>query len=462
MTTGNRVYDGRFPLKVPNLGTTTVGLYYAKTWSGGNSRAAKQPAPPKPVYERSRPPAKPVVKPNRLESLKDYRKRRREAKQRWRDEVKNWKNQRKQKPPKKTPKPRPPKQVMPPNAYDMTARKITYAAFQLKSTSAGTRPYDYLLTAQVKDFTHVPLRDVDHYAMIEKLRKKVYGSGWHPGVTAVEGKKALKMIGDSAKQLGGALRAFKGFMDGSLDTLRPVFRALGNPPDSRTAEKCERYSIQAREGYRSFSSAWLAFQYGWKPLVKDIDEGAAYIAKAIHDPGARHDRPIRTRKVFQGPNFIKYDTPASTELILHGRLTVHEVQYVITNTRADSPSKMPPLASLAAVAWETTPYSFVADWAIPISAYLQACRTAAQLKGTIVYSCKSTTRWFGLRMGSAFVKREAVGNLVPEYELVTLKRTVTDELNPPSPIGDLSADSVFGHWSRAVSAMALLSNLKLR
>lgn len=209
----------------------------------------------------------------------------------------------------------------------------------------------------------------------------------------------------------------------------------------------------------SLSQAWLAFQYGWKPLVGDLEDGAAYIAFATVGQGASLDRRVSTRETFVRES---NDTPGSGNVAFARRVTTHQVQYVINDVKTSGLSSLPPLASVAAIAWEIVPYSFVCDWVAPIGSYLQALRTTAQLTGTVVVSVKSDTSFTNVRGGTDILQVLSIeGPLPPRERLITFTRSVSKDLNPPTPLGDLSPSSIFPKWQRALNAVALLSNLKI-
>ncbi len=445
MTTGTTIADSRYSYTYKGA-SLKHGRYYKRTWTGTDSAARDKlkkltrQALPRPVFQGV-PPRQPG------ESRYDYVERRqvrlashKEALSIWRQNVKAFRQ-------------RYLRLFAKENSYSATIirrNEVAYAMY--RNTTAGP---DYFgppvpRSAGLSQYGHIPLDPKEHYRVIEKLRRKVYGSGFHPGIFLAEAPKALQMIGQSARQLSGAMVALR------KGNWRGVIRHLGEVPRGSYATARREY-IGFHEGRRTFSQAWLAFNYGWKPLVSDLEDGAAYLAYAMTD-ASTYGKSVKARRVV---TLQDSSVPDPLSISLCDRETVHAVQYKITNLRAASPF-LPSLISSAAVAWEVVPYSFIFDWVAPIGSYLQALRTAQDLKGTVVCSILSVTTYSGLRDPSSFKKPSYP--IVPDgyqEQYLTVSRTVTDELAPPTPIGNLSPGSVFSHWSRAVSSVALLNNLKI-
>jgi len=132
-----------------------------------------------------------------------------------------------------------------------------------------------------------------------------------------------------------------------------------------------------RKRVRSLDPAfdlWLEYKYGWLPLLSDVHG-------AVKDLNEREKEPYRTRVTVKSGNM------ASEEQVIRCRdsmggdyidwdmiiRTKHKCMVRLDYVRNDSP-----WASLShygitnplSVAWELVPWSFVADWFVPIGAYL--------------------------------------------------------------------------------------------
>lgn len=299
--------------------------------------------------------------------------------------------------------------------------------------------------------THLPIDAGQEYKLIAKLRRKAYGSGFHPGIFAAEMPKALKMIGDSA------LKLRRGLLHAALGNWRGVIRNLGRPTDVATKTISKAF-IGYREGQLTLSGLWLELQYGWRPLLGDLEAGSAFIAEQLVGGAAALSRRVcGTRNIHSEANY------SSTNVMYYRhKVTVTRLRYVITNLEASPVTGLPSLASVAAVPWELLPYSFVCDWVVPISDYLAALRTASDLKGTVVRSCKQTTTFsdVAVNRGTWDIGPIPLSGSGETREIMTFTRQVSSEIKPPLPIQDLSPGSIITSLTRAANAVALLKDLR--
>lgn len=173
-------------------------------------------------------------------------------------------------------------------------------------------------------------------------------------VTFAEGGKTVNMITDSVKKLGGAYSAFR------RGRFSQAAQALGiNKPKS------------------SLANNWLAYQYGWLPLVSD----AAGIAGTIRDhygPGRDDIFTVRTvaEQVRTGSFTLAGHTVTGNACLV----TFTDVFRVRAGLRLRITSRGDKFAagvglSLGDVlntAWELVPFSFVFDWFVGVGQYLES------------------------------------------------------------------------------------------
>ena len=450
MTTGSRTEDGRSTVSLttpsgqvnPGL---KVGRLITKTWSGTDNRANKgsywipRPSfPPRPDLD------------NRLpnEDTRSFKRRRRKLLNEWLASVRRYQLQ------KKSRKGlleahRQVRVKMPPGQYSMTKTIRDDSWYFVKDAGRWYVNQMY----PVGSPAHIPLDPKDYYATLEKLRRRVYGSGFNPGIMGVEGHKTLKMIGNSSKQIRLALVAL---YNGNW---RGIIRQLG-APTPQWAGKARDGFVGFHEGRKSLSQAWLGFQYGWLPLVKDLDEGAAWLAEIISGGSATIYPSVRAKKAFVKSVWSDPAKDFGTQRCAFAlQVTTHKVQLVITDLKCSPATGLPSMPSLAAVAWEALPYSFVCDWVAPIGSYLQALRTSKDLSGKLVTTVLSESWWDFPRPRANCIAYPAM-QARDGYRIITMNRSISSEINPPTPLGDLSPSSVFSRWQRAANAVALLQNLR--
>ncbi len=125
----------------------------------------------------------------------------------------------------------------------------------------------------------------------------------------------------------------------------------------------------------SFPRAWLALQYGFKPLLEDVTGSLIELNKRDQLPKAYYTTVKKT--IFVGDTYQRQDlmyylgNPA-WPLVVEGTTT--ELCHVSFTYSL----KCPVMQSLSAlgitnpfsIAWELLPYSFVLDWALPVGNYL--------------------------------------------------------------------------------------------
>lgn len=421
MTTGSTVTDRRVPLYDPAIGTANVGDRISKTWTGGD---AIKPAKPRASYSK-------MPRPRRTVEVMVFSRKSQKYRLKPRSVIADTKPLEIRKRPKK------PKLKLPPQTYSMVKTIEFYNPLKCSDSPKGPA---YFTRGPSDPFITVSLDPAQEYKVIEKLRTKVYGSGFNPAIFAAEGQKAISMIGDNAFALRLAL--------GSL--VRKDWKGLAAALNVDRAHA--RKVIQDPRG--TLSNKWLQLQYGWLPVVSDMEAGAQWLAEAVNnfDAGATK---VSARRTFETDERI---TAGSTQYAFTRKVTTFKLQYIIYGVQT-SPVYLPSLATVASVAWEKLPYSFVADWVVPISSYLQAMRTASDIRGTVVRTLTTDSLWMDPKTGSGIYGFGNMSGILgpPRKRVITMARTISSEISPPSPLGGIANDSSFLSWRRAYSAIALLA-----
>lgn len=276
------------------------------------------------------------------------------------------------------------------------------------------------------------------YRVLANLRNKLYGSSFNLGVTTAEGKRAVTMIGDSAFRIRLALSSLM------HKDWRGLVAALNVDP--KHARK-----IVGKPGL-TLSQRWLELQYGWKPLLKDTEDGAKWIAAQLGG-GTQEKHPV-LRASIDPIIYTDYRVPGDTSYVWGSCTTRFDLSYRVYAWRK-SPAALPSLYTVAQVGWELLPYSFIVDWFIPIGAYIDALRTASDIDGLYVRSLKTTFTWSNPRCGKKLYDYGFVYPfLPPKREEVLFTRTVTNGPRVPTPefVGWREVISL----KRAANAVALL------
>jgi hypothetical protein len=207
------------------------------------------------------------------------------------------------------------------------------------------------------DFNTVETYDAKFKAM-QKLRSRITDRAeWL--VNLAERKQAAKMVADRGFQLlafavAAARRDFRG-----------IARALN-------------VAVKAGVRPKTAGAIWLEYHFGWSPLIQDIYTGIdilqhPFSAKKVFASA----RTVRVNEFFN--DNVNYYTRATETVTVNCRLGC---EFRVTNPnlwRANQLGMINP----AALAWELVPFSFVVDWFVPVSSFLN-----------------SFTEWVGLTVDS--------------------------------------------------------------
>jgi len=274
----------------------------------------------------------------------------------------------------------------------------------------------------------------NEYKLLDKLRNRVYGSGFNPAVFAAEMPEALHMIRNASIRIGAGLHRLRS------GDWHGVLECFGISPYGR------RYF---RPATKDLSSLWLEIAYGWKPLLSDTEAASKYIAEALNGGHAGLVRGSRS-----WVQTVPY-SPRGTNTLAYDSLAVKYRLEIIIKALSVSPWYVPSLATVATVAWEKLPYSFVADWFIPVGGYLEALRTSHDISGTVIRSLK-TERTFGEVISDnpsqlTVSYCEAADFHWTEMDFI---RSISSELKVPSPVDGAKLEAL--SWQRTANAVSLL------
>lgn len=281
----------------------------------------------------------------------------------------------------------------------------------------------------------------DTIALQGKLREKLVGSDFDMSVFLGEGRETLALIANSANRIYQALRGFR-----KLD-VKAVSKALG-VPHSRVSKAFRRAQmpLSPSAASRQAAQAWLELQYGWMPLLKDAEGAAQALAQQLNEPAVQTYR-VRMRKAMTGTsvssNIKTYDYDGFVRAQLIGR--VSEVNVPALNGLSDPSS----------VLWELTPWSFVADWFIPIGNYLTARGLAQAVSGTFVTTITRRESFFAQSgVPTASPQNDLQTEFNYRHMKVQVARSVSSSLSTPKP--QFKTLSQVASWRHAANAVALL------
>lgn len=420
MTVGTTTRDQRVNYTIYNgsdpVGTGLTGFYSERSWSGGDRPAGRTYQKRQPIYSTEQ-----LIRVNRKGESIPYLWKRRVY----------------------TPS-APPSRGRRDAEHTYTALINQYTSpvvkFQYYSSYYGwdTATYTRDLVEYYSpgpDNTNITSNDI--IRVLGKLRERVAGSDFNAGVFLGEGKEAIGMIFDSARRIYGALHAFR---RGHIDY---AARILTQGTDRAPLHLLHKDGVR-----RATASNWLELQYGWLPLLKDAESAAIFLSHHFSVP-LQHTVKVGTKtKASVQSGTIS----TSVKFIDAGSFNFYSIKAILKEKNVIALSGlMDPLS----VAWELVPYSFVADWFIPIGNYLSARGLAQALTGTFVTSSGRFRKAKGLEYAIStqrFV--EPVAGF--RYQFVDISRTVSTTLSVPMP--SIKPLSDVPSWKRAANSVALLVN----
>jgi hypothetical protein len=209
-----------------------------------------------------------------------------------------------------------------------------------------------------------------------------------PSHSAIARNKAIKKLVDNCGQgldanLAQDLTQYRQTAKTIIDGASRIAHSLlalkrGNIP--RAVELLwDAKAVNFRKGYKPsltkpLADNWLAVQYGWKPLLQDIDgsmrslaelvQANSFVAKTVRSSASystvvkqalRHSSGVQV-----GEEITKIDS--KTKFAMRYRLASPTTAF-LAQTGFTNPVNL---------AWEVLPFSFVFDWLLPVGPYLES------------------------------------------------------------------------------------------
>lgn len=252
------------------------------------------------------------------------------------------------------------------------------------------------------------------------------------GVAFAERRQTVNLVSSRAKQIArAALLVRKG-------KLKSAWSALGHP------------NRRAPTRHKKFSSQWLEYQYGWVPLYNDIY--GAMLTTIKRPPTA----PYKITRGFTDSGEVYDSNTDGTTRWRYKDLVTVKGFVSVTDPGAVTENELG-LRNPALIGWELIPFSFVADWFIPVGAWLQA--QTALVGVNILDPSITTTVW--RTSDFRFDGKKLKSNFRDTYEIQQYgycrRRTKTKNRSLSVP----SKPSLVLHngmnFKRAIDAVALVS-----
>lgn len=278
-------------------------------------------------------------------------------------------------------------------------------------------------------------------ALENKLATAIRGHSFSLATAAAQPALTAEMVVSSIDRIH---RSIKTLRHGNIPE---ALRILGAVPQDSHRHKL---SAPLRD-LKGLSDAWLEMQYGWKPLLQDVHDGAEAMAYHMNNFGQLLPGELRVKK-----SLVKKGSLLGSNL-----QTWYEyekrISRKITIRFAQGPSSDPTstfvnlgLTDPSSLAWEILPFSFVADWFIPIGTYLENRYQLPKVTGQYMVTdfCEVRGRSWALE-GSSYVRGSSA-----TIQQMSLNRSVSWNLNLTRPEFHVPKVSPVHFWN----TLALLTS----
>jgi len=286
----------------------------------------------------------------------------------------------------------------------------------------------------------------DQIKLVSKIVDQLRGSDFNMSVFLGESHQTLSLLADSAIRIRKAVTHCR-----RLDLFgaaRSIFEGTSRKPLPQHDWTKNRPFVPSA---KNASSLWLELQYGWVPLLKDAEGAAQSLSHALNAPFLKRYR-AKVRKeenVNQSRPFLGQGMVGS---FLGSKK--HE-RSIIAYIRENPPSLAAQLGLLdpELVAWELLPFSFVADWFIPIGQYMETRAQASRLTGTFITSDKRE----GAVLNPKISGPSGTFANGTKYRQILFSRSISSSLSVPMP--NFKPLSKAASWQHCANAVALVTGL---
>lgn len=277
-------------------------------------------------------------------------------------------------------------------------------------------------------------------ALLGRLRNQLHAE-FNLATFLGEGKQALGTIAFTATRI---LRSFYALKRGHVLDAASLL-VTGN----------ERH--RAGSASKAIAKARLEYAYAVKPLLTDVFNATEHLAYLASRPRVKKYVAHMSRNV-PWEEVIRSGSTTTTD---RGSVRVSKRLAALV-THVDE-AKLLGLSDPRATAWELVPYSFVADWFIPIGNYLEALALVGSLDATYVTSTKTVQdHTYYLAVDESFgVRPYRQDEVWGQNRVTTVTRSVSNSLDVPRPtVRPLGAALSLQHAANAV-ALVVGSSRKL-
>lgn len=278
----------------------------------------------------------------------------------------------------------------------------------------------------------------DFYSNLDRMKTMA-------AVSFAEKQKTIDMVTSTASRIARSLSALR------QGRLKEAFGFLSNEQYNPKISK--RFNGYKASKNKDIENNWLAYQYGWQPLVQEVY--GSMISFHTENPTfwvhGRYEAEFNAQYL---SSVVGYTVEG---------LSKRRVHYKALCSYQPSVLKLHELGLLnpAGIAWELVPYSFVIDWFLPIGDYFSSLSSTIGL--TITERSKTDHLYYDITRRTkptpySYSSASRVSWVEPGFDAFhkktrSIKSRVVD-VSPPiyAPQFDLSLNT-----GQLINAIALLS-----
>lgn len=246
-----------------------------------------------------------------------------------------------------------------PHPYSCTISSSESPQIQWRNLPSGTWNTGTIQSCFGSVTATNPWTSNDDLKLLNKLSLKIRGNDFNGDAFIAEGHQTLALLTDTAHRLAGFLENVR------HGNLYRASKYLGGPQiakGSKILNTLKKELTPNGKSTGSLANAILEVQYGWRPLLQDahsFGEALGGLLTKIPVQSYRVTRKVAVneRKVAAGS--VQFDT----------RYTKF-VRLIVTVEQDPATRSILHMNDPLAAAWELTPWSFIADWFLPIGDYL--------------------------------------------------------------------------------------------
>lgn len=208
--------------------------------------------------------------------------------------------------------------------------------------------------------THVLLNS------ISSLQTKAYDKFWNVahsranvGISLFESKKSFQMIALRCGQMYRSLRHL------DAGNFRKAWVALS------TSSPQPRLSSRVRSRPReNVANAWLEYTFGWVPLIQDVFSAVDVLQQDFDT--------FRTSTKVTMPWYLSLSSSSNRYSLNYSSSYFYKAKTRVNNPNLLLANQLGVL-NPAHIAWDAIPFSFVADWFLPVGKFIQSWTNGAGL-----------------------------------------------------------------------------------